>query len=300
MMPPRPRDRAKPWRVQFSRRKYGPELLIDAAMLSAMPAFTPSAQPHRLDFYDILLITRGHGWFDLDGERHAVERGQLFLTRPGQIRRWEVTGVDGACIFFASEFLRDAFADARFLDQFAFFDAARPSGAIRLSPAERSQFLRRFQRMGEELAPLRADAIDLLRARLYELLLLINRWYRDRHPLSLPAVRHSTASRFRAMVDREFRHLHRVQDYAARLGVSPGHLNVLCHEHLGRPASAEIHQRLLLEAKRMLRYSDKAAFAIAQELGFADPAYFGRFFRRAAGVTPRRYRLGLPSSIDGT
>jgi len=82
----------------------------------------------------------------------------------------------------------------------------------------------------------------------------------------------------------------RQENIARRLGVSPGHLNVLCHEHLGRPASDEIHQRLLLEAKRMLRYSDKAAFAIAQELGFADPAYFGRFFRRGAGLTPRRYR----------
>lgn len=285
-------DRAKPWRVQFSRRKYGPELLIDAAMLSAMPAFTPSPQPHRLDFYDILLVTKGRGWFDLDGERYAVEPGQLFLTLPGQIRRWEVTGLDGACIFFANEFLRDAFADARFLDQFAFCDAARPSGALALSPAERSQFRRRFQRMGEELSPLRADATDLLRARLYELLVLINRWYRQRHPGRLVATRHHTAARFRAMVDREFRHLHRARDYAAKLGVSPGHLNVLCQEHFGRPASAEIHQRILLEAKRMLRFSDKAAFVIARELGFADPAYFGRFFRREAGITPRRWRSG--------
>src|SRR5215204_5377078 len=96
-------------KVAFSRRKYGPELLLDAAMLSAMPAFKPSADSHQLDFYDILLITRGDGWFELDDERHRVGAGQLLVTRPGQIRRWDVTAVDGACIFFASEFIRDAF-----------------------------------------------------------------------------------------------------------------------------------------------------------------------------------------------
>jgi AraC-like DNA-binding protein len=291
MMKAGKRDGRRAGRVAFSRRKYGPEMLIDAAMLSAMPAFRASAEPHQLDFYDILLITKGHGWFDLDDERHRVTPGQLLLTRPGQVRRWDVNAVDGACIFFASEFIRDAFADPRFLDQFAFLDAARQSGTIALSASERTQFLRRFRRMGEELKGLRADATELLRARLYELLVLINRWYLARHPRAAGRSRNDTIDRFRSSIERDFRRLHRVSDYAERLDLSAGHLNVLCHAHLGRSASAEIHQRVLLEARRLLRYTDKPAFAIAQELGFADPAYFGRFFRRESGVTPRQYRL---------
>jgi AraC family transcriptional activator of pobA len=277
-------------RVAFARRKYGPELLIDAAMLSAMPAFRARREPHQLEFFDILLVTTGNGRLDLDDERLKVAPGQLLLTRPGQVRRWDVKSVDGACIFFASEFIRDAFADARFLDQFAFFDAARPSGSIGLSAAERTQFLRRFRRMGEELSALRSDATDLLRARLYELLVLINRWYAARHPGARGRTRNTIVDRFQTLVERDFRRLHHVHEYADRLRVSPGHLNVLCRTHLGRSASAEIHQRLLVEARRLLRYTDRPAFAIAQELGFADPAYFGRFFRRGAGVTPRRYR----------
>ena len=276
-------------RVAFSRRKYGPELLIDAAMLSLMPAFRASSDPHQLDFYDILLVTKGQGWFELDDERHRVGAGQLFITLPGQMRRWDVPAVDGACIFFASEFVREAFADARFLDQFAFIDAARRSGAIPLNAGERTQFLRRFRRMSEELKGLRPDATALLRARLYELLVLINRWYLARHPTAA-AGRNTIVERFRSLVERDFRRVHRVRDYADRLDVSPGHLSVLCHAHLGRSASDEIHHRLLLEARRLLRYTDKPAFAIAQELGFADPAYFGRFFRRETHVTPRSYR----------
>lgn len=278
------------WRVEFQRRKYGPELLIDAALLSQMPAFKATTAAHTLTFFDLLLVTKGRGSYELDGERHEVAPGALFITRPGEIRRWQVEGLDGACVFFAAEFVRDAFADAHFLDQFAFFTPGRPSGAIRLTAAERTQYLRRFRRMSEEFRSLGADATDLLRARLYELLVLINRWYRARHPKAITSLRHAGVERFRAMVERDFRRVHRVQDYARAMAVSPGHLNVLCLAHLGQPASRAIHDRLLLEAKRLLRHTDKPAFVVSHELGFADPAYFGRFFKREAGMTPRQFR----------
>ena len=275
--------------VAFSRRKYGPELLVDAAMLSRLPAFTASPRPHALGFYDILLVTKGVGSFELDGERLAVTPGSLFFTAPGQIRRWHVEGLDGACVFFATD-VGEAFADARFLDQFVCFDPRRPSGGIMLTAAERTQFLRRFRRMSEEFSSPRSDATDLLRARLYEVLVLVNRWYRARHPGAAISSRHPVITRFQSLIDREFRRQHRVQDYARKLGVSPGHLNVLSHRYLGRSASAAIHQRLLIESKRLLSYSDKPAFVVAGELGFADAAYFGRFFRRETGATPKRYR----------
>lgn len=290
MMPGGRAGRAEPlWRVEFRRRKYGPELPIDAAMLSRLPAFKATAKPHALSFYDILLVTKGRGSYELDGEQLEVAPGALFFTAPGQIRRWHVDGLDGACVFFAAD-IADAFADARFFDQFAFFSAGRPSGAVMLNASDRTQFLRRFRRMSEEFTSPRADAADVLRARLYELLVLLNRWYRARHPDVTVSARHPIVARFQSMVDRDFHRQHRVQEYARRLDVSPGHLNVLSHRHLGQSAGAAIRQRLLLEAKRLLRYSDKPAFVVAGELGFADAAYFGRFFRRETGSTPRAYR----------
>ena len=96
-------------------------------------------------------------------------RARCFSPLPGQIRRWHAEGLDGACLFFAAD-VGEAFADARFLEQFVFFDPRRPSGAITLTAAERTQFLRRFRRMSEEFASPASDARDVLRARLYELL----------------------------------------------------------------------------------------------------------------------------------
>jgi AraC family transcriptional regulator, transcriptional activator of pobA len=277
-------------RIEFSTRKYGTELLVDAAMLSAMPAFRAYREPHRLDFYDLLLVTAGSGAFEVDGASHTVRPGQLLITTPGQIRRWNAKGVDGACVFFTADFIRHVFAEARILEQCAFFRDDRPASVLSLDASERRQFLYLFRGMGHEFDAIRRDAADVLAARLCELLVLINRWYAARHAAGVRRIKNGLADRFTSMIDREFRTLQRVQDYADRLGVSTGHLNVVCNRHLGRSASAQIHQRVLLEAKRLLRYTDKPAFAIAQDVGFGDPAYFGRFFLRETGTTPRRYR----------
>jgi AraC family transcriptional activator of pobA len=81
-----------------------------------------------------------------------------------------------------------------------------------------------------------------------------------------------------------------VARYAARLGVSETSLNRLCRRQSGTTAFALIQQRLALEAKRRLMYVAASVQNIASELGFADPAYFSRFFRRHCGLSPQDYR----------
>jgi AraC-like DNA-binding protein len=276
--------------VRFRRTKYGRELDVDAARLSDLPGFTPIARPHALDFYDILLVTHGRGALWIDDVRAAVAPGVVLFTRPGAIRRWEVRGVDGACLFFTPQFIHDVFADARFLDQLAYFAPGRPSAALRLHDRERTEFLARFRAMTAEVGALSDDAPHLLRAVLYDLLIRLNRWYVRRFGDGARTRPPAAVERFAAAVERDFAAEHRVAAYAGRVGLTPGHLNVLCRRHLGRSASRVIRDRLLLEAKRRLLHGDRPVFVVASELGFADAAYFGRFFRRETGETPRAFR----------
>ena len=97
--------------------------------------------------------------------------------------------------------------------------------------------------------------------------------------------------RFRALVEAHYREQPALAVLAARLGITPTQLNRVCREVLGRPALAMLHTRLLLEAQRELAYTSMSIKQIALGLGFADAAYFTRFFRRAAGQTPTAYRL---------
>ncbi len=279
-----------PHSVEFHRTKYGRELLVDAAFVRSMPTFLKVPNPHRLLFHDILLVTRGRGTFRLDGERCRVAPGTMLFTRPGELRAWDVSGLDGACLFFTEEFVAEAFADARFLDGFSFFRAGRPSAALALAPAERRLFLARFRAMQREIRALGDDASHALRATLYELLVLIQRWYARRHGRAAGAPASPVVERFRRLVERDFARRHRLSDYARELGVSPGHLSALCRAALRESASRVVRRRITLEARRLLAHSGLTAAQVGFALGFDDPAYFARFFSREAGKPPTAYR----------
>ena len=95
---------------------------------------------------------------------------------------------------------------------------------------------------------------------------------------------------FRRMIDVEFRSHLPVADYSRRLGMTPVHLRRLCRMHLGDTPLGAINARLLLEAKRLLVFTSLGVKEVAAELGFADHAYFSRFFQREAGVSPSAFR----------
>jgi AraC family transcriptional activator of pobA len=92
------------------------------------------------------------------------------------------------------------------------------------------------------------------------------------------------------MVDQRAAREHAVGGYAHALGVSTAHLTRLCRRHLGSTAKEVIESRLEVLARRALLFSDRSAAQIAGQLGFRDPSYFTRFFRRRTGATPARFR----------
>ena len=102
------------------------------------------------------------------------------------------------------------------------------------------------------------------------------------------AARH--VARFSSLVDMNFQTHVPLVHYARQLGISVAHLNALCRQETGRSALELVHARVALEAKRMLVYTSMTVRDVSDALGFSDPAYFTRFFRRHAGVAPRDFR----------
>ena len=97
-------------------------------------------------------------------------------------------------------------------------------------------------------------------------------------------------SRFRALLETTYAEHRPLGWYASALGVSESRLDRAARAVAGKSAHAAIQDRLMLEARRRLAYIAAPATKIAYELGFADAAYFWRFFRRRAGVTPAEFR----------
>lgn len=97
-------------------------------------------------------------------------------------------------------------------------------------------------------------------------------------------------TRFGELLDRAHDQHHAVAWYAAQLGLSATHLNLVTRTHAGKTPLRLIHERLALEASRSLIYTTMTVGEISEALGFSEPAHFTRFFRKATGESPRDFR----------
>ena len=97
-------------------------------------------------------------------------------------------------------------------------------------------------------------------------------------------------SRFRVEVERHYKDQWQVGRYADLLRVAPTRLNRLCLKLSGKSAFEITQDRLMLEACRKLTYVPAGIASIAYELGFQDPAYFSRLFKKLVKVTPKEFR----------
>ncbi len=279
-----------PASIAFNRTKYGRELLVDAARVSELVGFDRTERPHRLDFFDILLVTRGRGEFQVDQRVEQVDRGVVLFSRPGEVRQWRVRALDGQVLFFAPAFLTDVFSDPRFLDRFACFHPRRPRAGAWLTAREQRGFASRFAEMQAEIRHAPPDDTDALRALIYQVLVLLDRAYVRAHGAQPAGRPDRLVDRFRTLVEQRYARTHQVQDYAQALGVSARYLNDRCRAARAGSAKKIVQERLALEARRLFLYTDTPVVGVSAALGFADPAYFARFFRRQEGTSPTDYR----------
>ena len=100
----------------------------------------------------------------------------------------------------------------------------------------------------------------------------------------------STVAQLRALVDEFFRNERQLGFYAEKLAMTVDRLNDHVKRATGVTAGHLIRQRVLTEAKRALVFTAQPIQDIAEELAFADPSHFARFFRKHTGTTPHEFR----------
>jgi AraC family transcriptional regulator, transcriptional activator of pobA len=106
------------------------------------------------------------------------------------------------------------------------------------------------------------------------------------------------AERFRQLVEQRYRDNLSVDDYAHDLGVTRAQLHASCVRALGLAPLKLVHARLMAEARLRLQETAQPVEQIGYGLGFRDPSYFNRFFRRLSGLSPGAYRTA--SRVEAT
>ena len=96
--------------------------------------------------------------------------------------------------------------------------------------------------------------------------------------------------KFNFELEKHFKTIHSVSSYAERLSISSRKLSEVLKLFVGKSASRVIQERLVVEAKRRLSYTGESVKEIGFELGFNDPSYFGKVFKRVEGKAPQAFR----------
>jgi AraC family transcriptional regulator, transcriptional activator of pobA len=250
--------------------------------------FPEAEELHGHDFYLLVFVSSGAGTHTVDFVTYPVAPGQLYFLVPGQIHNWAFApGSTGYVVFFTAEFYVYQYPGRR-LHQYPFFGHFR-APLVQLATAAEPPFQLLLEQMAAEAVSVHANRADVFRAYLYALLEVAARHYEAGQPAdSLSGQRQ--LREFEQLIDQHFRVLKSVHEYADRLHLTPNYLNALCRQHLHHTASELIQRRVVVEAQRLLTHSTRSVQQVADALGFDDPSYFSRYFRKHTGQTPEQFR----------
>ncbi len=283
---------------KFHKRKYGHELLIDVLDLDYIKPGIRKTPVHRESFYCIILITEGCEEVAVNGNKRTVRCGDVVCSRPGEVWSWQPDPtLEGLVLIFEGDFLLSFFNDPHFLDRFAYLQTNRTSPFLHLGELLNERFRSLLAQMKTEIDDSEEKDQHILRAMLYEALVLLNRAERvtdNGQPMNNVSVSRYVDGFIHA-VEAEYMMRHEVEYYADKLCISANYLNKIVKQSLGTTAKSYIHQKLFAEAKRLLSYTILSVNEIAEWLHFDSASHFVRFFRKHADMTPLRYRQNINS-----
>jgi AraC family transcriptional activator of pobA len=247
---------------------------------------------HRHDFYLSILCTKGTGFHEIDFKSYPVSKGSLFMMSPGQVHNLKLSAhTEGLVFFHTEEFYGSHFAQ-KHLEDYSFFSGLQGMNTLQLQGDNFEWITSLFSKI---LAEYRSEDTGLKWQLLVTLTDLLYLNLSKIHLTKQPAIaEHSSLytdkiRQFKKLIDAHYNTVKLPKEYAGKLHITPSHLNRICNEILGKSTTQLIADRVILEAKRKLIYAEKTIKEIADELGFEDPSYFIRFFKKQTNETPASF-----------
>lgn len=251
---------------------------------------------HRHSFYELVFIEKGTGTHQVDFVDYRIAAPTLFCISPGQVHNFDRGNIErGVVIIFEKEFVYRETPDAAFLIRFAFLSNQMPD--IRLDSQDENNFFACISIINGELKLERPD-FETIRSALKIMLAGVLRSGRKELEKSMLAESQhkKTFFDFVWLIEEHYNKNHDVSFYADKLFLTAKHLNEMVRSATGETAIQTIHGRIVVEAKRLLFYSEHSIKEIADRLGFEDASYFSRFFTRHTGTSPSGFQKENPKS----
>lgn len=250
------------------------------------------ALPRRAEFFQLMLVNAGTAHQEIDFVSYRIKAGGLIFIRPGQVQRLFVSHRCRAqLLIFESSFISPHNGGV---------DPYRVGSMVESTQSIRNTMTALFEEYSAGAThPTWRSILS------HELIVLLLQLQRQSDLLSKVSTQTSEAfhivRRFERLLEASFAATRSVAAFAHELGYSEKTLNRACSVVAGAAPKQLIQNRVVLEAKRVLVYTNRTVKEISQELGFSESTNFVKFFRHQTGMLPLAFRhqaRSIPDSYD--
>lgn len=248
---------------------------------------------HKHTFYEIIWIDAGTSRQTIDYKSYEIQPGSLFFISPNQVHEFEEwKALRGGSILFTEDFFllnnynRDKLLEISFLDNFY----ANPH--LALTDNDFADVRRTIEMLLQEHGrPDRNSTIaqSLLHVLLAQIQRVVER--SEKMPLHRKDV--IIYKNFKDLLEQHFEMNNTASFYASLLNITQHHLNQSVKAVTGNTAGEAIRARSILEAKRLLTFSEKTVSEIAASLHYFDSSYFSKLFKSDTGQSPLEFRISM-------
>jgi AraC-like DNA-binding protein len=260
------------------------------ARIGEIPNHNPK-QPHRIDFYALLVVTEGAGIHQVDLKNYNIQAGDIVKVAKGQVHAFRgQLGYKGYLILFTEDFVLKYFSKSsiQLISHLYNYHISQP---LIQNCSFNPLFLDLFS---EELNKEESIAQKNIIAKLMELYLMkieqlssIIDWSDSNK------THYALFFEFKTLVENHYKKTRNVKDYAEMLSISTKHLNQIVQSFTLNTSKHFIDQYVLLEIKRAIQSTSKSLKEIAFDAGFDEVTNFTKFFKKHTQISPKAYKVNL-------
>jgi AraC family transcriptional regulator, transcriptional activator of pobA len=237
-----------------------------------------------------IFITGGSGVIHIDFDEYIALENRVFLIDKYKIWNWVRTNnLKGILVQFTDSFYNYIYTGNPKLKSDQTLAGEIPP-FIKIGSGEKAEWKFVFDLLFREFTSAENNSKEIICLSLKILILLYRRNSHSGIIMFESSQKKQLMNEFRKIVNSRFNSLSTAKDYARELNITPNYLNALCQEFFYKTVSEIIQERIILEAKRMLMHTSLNISEIGYKLGFKDNSYFGRYFKKGAGMTPKKFR----------